>query len=233
MKKKSRSIVLMLAAMLIVTIVFPLVGAERVYACSCASYPDIGYELDSRSAVFAGEVSTIDTVSRGDGLVSSADPVMVTFEVNKVWKGTVEKETVVRTVRDEASCGYTFSLGSSYLVFADKEEGVVRTGLCTGTQPLNDAVVQQLDDLVRPYDPQDDRQGTNGRIFDHGRQVDQVGTHQSLRPVDVVHEVGGVAVVHEENERDRSLPQGYIFLAFAIVAILSAVVGFRIGGDRK
>lgn len=230
MKNKSCTIVLMLAAMVIITIVFPLVGAERVYACSCATYPDIKNELDSRSVVFAGEVSSIETVGRNDGLVSSADPVLVTFEVSKVWKGSIEKETVVRTVRDEASCGYTFSLGSSYLVFADEDGGVVRTGLCSGTQPLTDTGVQQLDDLVRSYDPQEDRQGTDGRIFDHGRQV---GTQQVLRPVDVAHEDVVVTVLHKKHEGAKSTPQGYIFLAFAFVAVLSAVVGFKIGGNRK
>ncbi|MBD3918446.1 hypothetical protein H8B09_06735 [Paenibacillus sp. PR3] len=230
MRNKSRSILLMLAAMVIITVVFPLVGAERVYACSCATYPELGNELDSRSAVFAGEVSSIDTVGRNDGLVSSADPVLVTFEVSKVWKGSIEKETVVRTVRDEVSCGYTFTLGSSYLVFADKDSDVVRTGLCTGTQPLTEFNAKQLDDLVQPYDPQDDRQGTDGRIFDHGRQV---GTQQALRPVDVTHEGGVVTVMHEKHERENSTPQGYIFLAFAFVAVLSAAVGFKIGGNRK
>jgi hypothetical protein len=231
LKKKSLNIILMLAAMLIVTLVFPLVGAERVYACSCATYPELAIELDERSVVFAGDVSSIDTVSRGDGLVSSADPVFVTFEVSKVWKGSLEKETVVRTVRDEASCGYTFALGNSYLVFADEDGGVIRTGLCSGTQPLNDSNAQQLDDLIRPYNPQDDDRGdTDNRIYDHGRKVD--GVHQSLQPVDVVHE-GAVAVMNKDNESEKRTPQGYIFLAFAFVAILSAVVGFKIGGNRK
>lgn len=233
---RSLSIVLMLAAMFIVTLVFPLVGAERVYACSCATSPELEEQLDGRSTVFAGKVSSIDTVSRGDGLVSSADPVIVTFEVSKVWKGSLEKETVVRTVRDEASCGYTFSLGNSYLVFADEEDGVIRTGLCSGTQPLNAANSQQLDDITQSYDPQDDRGNTNGggdndgRIYDHGREVG--GTHESLRPVGVKHE-GAVAVNYDDDEREKSTPQGYIFLAFAFVAMLSAVVGFKIGGSKK
>jgi Tissue inhibitor of metalloproteinase. len=230
MKNKSRMIVLMLAAMVIITLVFPLVGAERVYACSCAAYPEIGNELDSRSVVFAGEVSSIDTLGRNDEIVSSADPVLVTFEVSKVWKGSIEKETVVRTVRYEESCGYTFSLGNSYLVFADEKDGVVRTGLCTGTQPLTAFNEQQLDDLVKPYEPQDERQDTDGRIFDHGRQV---GMQQSYRPVDTMQEGGVVTVMHEKHERDKSTPAGYIFLAFAFVAILSAAVGFKIGGNRQ
>ncbi|QKS46103.1 hypothetical protein HUB94_17935 [Paenibacillus cellulosilyticus] len=222
--------------MFIVTLVFPLVGAERVYACSCAAYPDLSSELDAKSAVFAGEVTSMDTVSRGD-VVSSADPVFVTFEVAKVWKGSIKKETVVRTVRDSASCGYEFSLGQSYLVFANEEDGVIRTGMCTGTQPLNDSSAQQLDDIVRSYDPQDNGGDTSGRvdsdepIYDQGRQV--AGVHQNIRPVDFVHEVGAVAAMHEDNESEKGTPQGYIFLGFAFVAMLSALVGFKIGSNRK
>jgi hypothetical protein len=193
-------------------------------------------ELDARSAVFAGEVTSIDTVGRSDSFASSADPVLVTFDVSKVWKGSIKKETVVRTVRDSASCGYEFSLGQSYLVFADKEGGIIRTGLCTGTQPLNNTNAQQLDDMVRPYDPQDDRDDTYGhvdsdeRIYDYGRQV--AGVHQSIRPVDVVHEEGAVDVMEADRESAHTA-QGYIFLAFAFVAILSAAVGYKIGGNRK
>jgi hypothetical protein len=57
--------------------------------------------------VFSGDVLKIDRVP---------PLVLVTFEVDKLWKGVFQRTLVVSTGTDD--CGYTFHVGEHYLVYA-------------------------------------------------------------------------------------------------------------------
>jgi hypothetical protein len=113
-----------------------------VYACSCAPPPPPAEALEQATAVFAGTVTHID-VPGGD-VISTADPVAVTFAVETVWKGPVEPILLVTTARSSISCGYHFDLNQSYLVYAYGSEGNLETGLCSRTTRLSPI----LDDLA-------------------------------------------------------------------------------------
>jgi hypothetical protein len=115
-------------------------------ACSCGvpagSSPRelVRQELSSSDAVFAGEVVDIDKPLL---VTSSVDPVTVTFRVSGVWKGA-ERETLdVETAVSDASCGYPFDEGESYLVFAYEAEtrnvGGLEVALCGSTTPVSEA----------------------------------------------------------------------------------------------
>ncbi len=134
----------------------PIIGPERAYACSCATVPEMDKALISHSAVFAGEVTKIEQENKNKETISSADKVEVTFNVAKVWKGDLSKQTKVLTVESEATCGYTFADNMSYLVFAyEGEDGSLLTGLCNGNAPLSGAGEQmkQLDAIHQSYEP--------------------------------------------------------------------------------
>jgi hypothetical protein len=78
--------------------------------------------------VFSGEVIDIEKGPR----MSS-----VTFRVSKVWKGKHQETQTVSTASSDAACGYWFSEGRKYLVYADgKKMGV--SG-CGRTTPLSEA----------------------------------------------------------------------------------------------
>ncbi len=65
----------------------------------------------------------------------------VTFRVSEAWKGA-ERETLdVETAITEASCGYPFDEGESYLVYASKgtNSGGLEVALCGSTKPLSEA----------------------------------------------------------------------------------------------
>jgi LPXTG-motif cell wall-anchored protein len=88
--------------------------------------------------VFAGQVVTLDAPS--GVMSSSADPVRVTFVVSDVWKGSVPSTAVITTMRDSASCGYSFEQGQEYLVYATTNDaGEMEVSLCSRTQPLANA----------------------------------------------------------------------------------------------
>jgi len=105
---------------------------ESASACSCVPPGAPLEELGRSTAVFAGKAIRIDA-----GLLySSADPVMVTFQVAQVWKGPEHARLTLHTERSGASCGYEFQGGQEYLVYASGPEAGLYTGLCTRTQPL-------------------------------------------------------------------------------------------------
>jgi hypothetical protein len=106
-----------------------------VFACSCAPPPPPTEALAQATAVFAGTVTHID-VPGGD-IISTADPMAVTFQVETVWKGPVEPTLLVTTARDSASCGYHFDLNQRYLVYAYGSERSLETNLCSRTARLS------------------------------------------------------------------------------------------------
>jgi len=116
---------------------FLLVNISTVFGCSCVLPKASSEALKEATAVFAGKVVGIDAPS---GLViSSADPVKVTFNVSKVWKGPTYKTLVITTARNGASCGYSFKEGEDYVVYAYGKETELSTGLCSRTKLLSNA----------------------------------------------------------------------------------------------
>ena len=102
-------------------------------ACTCAREPGIPEQeraeraLDRATVVFAGEV--VD--------VSGGEPATVSFRVSEVWKGPSPETLEVTTSSQASACGYPFSEGRKYLVYADgKKMGV--SG-CGRTTPLSEA----------------------------------------------------------------------------------------------
>ncbi len=104
---------------------------DCAYACSCAPVGSPQQELAAAAAVFAGRVIQVEVPPSVGGIVSSADPVKVTFEVFEVWKGPVEPFIQIVTARNGASCGYQFLANTDYLVYARTVEGRLYAGLCS------------------------------------------------------------------------------------------------------
>lgn len=108
-------------------------------ACSCHEHPPIQKDFDRQSAIFSGKVREISIENDSYPLISTLDPVQVTFEVSEVWKGEVGQEVIIHTVRDSTSCGYVFSMDTDYLVFASGTPDQLQTGLCDRTKLLDSA----------------------------------------------------------------------------------------------
>ena len=119
---------------LIVVVAVALAVPGWTLACTCAVLPP--QQAFARStAVFAGTVTGIEGPAEGS-VVSSADPVRVRFSVWRVWKGPRQRALVVSTARMSISCGYPFTTGGVYLVYAYDRDGALETNLCTRTRPL-------------------------------------------------------------------------------------------------
>lgn len=134
-------------------------GGRAAYACSCLPPGPPKQEADGARAVFAGEV--IEVVAPGGASVkksaaaagcapkmvlrSAGSPgsnLRVRFKVTKAWKDVTGGEVVVTTPVSSAACGYAFTKGESYVVYAyggDEEGRALTTGLCSRTRRLSDA----------------------------------------------------------------------------------------------
>ena len=121
-----------------------LAYAPEARACSCMRLtPSEG--LTSSYAVFTGEVSAIEknTATKFGGLE-------VTLRVKRMWKGDPSEELKVHTAGSSAACGYSFVKGTTYLVYAVRDEAdPLRVSLCSRTAPLDQAK-EDLDYLGKP-----------------------------------------------------------------------------------
>ncbi|MBD2847835.1 hypothetical protein IDH44_21790 [Paenibacillus sp. IB182496] len=124
------------AALLMLTLV---AVPRQAQACSCVAPGTPLEEMEAKDAVFSGTVlgAIVEEPNRADGTISSADPVFATFDVDKVWKGEIEQQAQVNTVRSSASCGVDFEIGTAYIVYAKfGEDGMLHASLCSRTAPL-------------------------------------------------------------------------------------------------
>jgi len=112
-----------------------LVPAQRAYACSCAAGSALE-KLELFDAVFTGTVVGVGGAKR----FAHEKSRKYTFEVDTAWKGTANSRTTVYSLdTGEASCGYSFSRGKTYLVFAYEEKGDWKTNLCAGNLQISEA----------------------------------------------------------------------------------------------
>ena len=107
-----------------------LASAEAALACTCAQSPAAPEALASSDAVFTGTVLSIDTTQTGR---------QVRLRVEGSWKGAKCGEVTIVTALDEAACGYSFQVGTSYLVYANRTQGKLSTNICSRTQPTAQA----------------------------------------------------------------------------------------------
>jgi hypothetical protein len=72
----------------------------------------------------------------------------VTFDMEESWKGVPEEPVVVHRYGHSPDCGFGFSVGEWYLVYAHRGGKVgddpLETSICEGTKPLTDAEADLL-----------------------------------------------------------------------------------------
>lgn len=123
--------IFMLIGMMIIPISY-----TPAFACSCTEPPPPAEAFEDADVVFSGKA--VEIKKETSNQVSSASPMPVKFDVQRVWKGTAEKTITISTALSSASCGYEFEYGKTYLVYAYGDESL-QTGLCTRTQLFADA----------------------------------------------------------------------------------------------
>lgn len=124
---------------------------DRVTACTCATGPSPACQdfwTKPTPTVFVGKVESLVVVRRGvdrdfpTGEFNRAIVMhRVVFAVDEAFRGVPGKSVVVYTAASSAECGYPFSVGERYLVYAYSGGNTDKllTGLCTSTVPAREA----------------------------------------------------------------------------------------------
>jgi len=125
--------------------------ADRAAACRCERPPrPPAEELERMAAVFHGRVASVEEVR----------PVQidVTLDVAEIWKGPIERTITVTTATSSAACGYAFTPGSEYLVYASgSEDGngepELHVHLCTRTRSWGESGAAHDEELEALGEP--------------------------------------------------------------------------------
>lgn len=115
-----------------------LLALQGIPAESSCMVPGQAEEsLEHASTVFAGRV--IDIVEQ-ENRPFADDVVKVIFEVSEVWKGEDTEQIAVTTLgTSTAGCGFSFTEGEEYLVYAHGSGDKFSTSLSSGTKLLSRA----------------------------------------------------------------------------------------------
>jgi len=132
----------LLSFVLLAGLVATLYAPATMHACSCVAREYSSQEkMDASTAVFLGTVTSVTQTELNN---------TATFDVSAYWKGSIMKTETVTTARDSAACGYNFTVGTKYLVYANASEGKYTTGLCGFTNVSTDAAIAAMGPALIP-----------------------------------------------------------------------------------
>ena len=143
----------MIVVLLIATV---LSNTPSALACPCPELPGPLTSLERSTAVFSGEVIYVD--EEGDALpLTGAGTRRVDFRVDRAWKGIERIRIGVHTESSSAACGYAFTSGKEYLVYAYGDRGDLLVSACSRTRTLVDVSAEELAALGEPtFLPEDE-----------------------------------------------------------------------------
>jgi hypothetical protein len=121
-------------------VAFMFAFSKISYACSCelplskdSIKKQVKVAKKKSQAVFAGEVLEITEPSGKNFLL-----VRIRIELN--WKGAKGNEIMIVTGKGNGDCGYSFTVGQRYLVYAyQTSNSQLSTNICQRTALLSDA----------------------------------------------------------------------------------------------
>ena len=147
-------------------------GVVPADACSCASPGAPCTAYWRVSAVFAGTVQEIRPVPERPGMLA------IHFDVDQRGRGVNSDTVVIESApQNGANCGYTFTVGQRYVVYAQSAPGgQLTTNMCSGTKLAAAAAV----DLAFLKEVTGPPRGV--RVFGHVRRVetDLVGNRHAI-----------------------------------------------------
>ena len=128
---------------LVASVLWFLANAGEVHACKCAVPGSPSEELGKFDAVFAGKVISVQhSFDPNVTPYTPDDRTTVGFDVSAVWKGVVHARMYITTPPTGGSCGFTFTEGEPYIVYAYDSaygDGSYTASICSRTAPLGQA----------------------------------------------------------------------------------------------
>lgn len=125
-------------------------------ACSVTgNLPTDAEYLAMADVVFEGTaVGRVDP-NAGGPITGSGDLIVWTFSVDRPIKGPVALQQAVASARSTSSCGFAFTLGTRYRIYATHDGAVLRTGFPSGTReaPLVTVTTTVVGEVGTPVPP--------------------------------------------------------------------------------
>lgn len=137
--KKVMPFFILMVMVVFVASSFPSVAS----ACSCAELPTAAEELERSEAVFSGKVLDIKDKRSAQGYISKS----VLFEVTNTWKGVSRSQIIITTGQGGGDCGFNFTEGQEYLVYAYESDMYGSKSLVTGICDRTNYITSLKDDL--------------------------------------------------------------------------------------
>jgi hypothetical protein len=132
----------LLAAVVVLALMAGQPAGRRVFVRDVRPAMRHGVRVPRRSSSAQVESLTADTESLGASGDQTERPVWrVRMKVSDVFRGEIGEGVDVFTSTSSASCGYEFSRGGTYLVYAYRQPSTGRwgTGICSRTRPVDKA----------------------------------------------------------------------------------------------
>lgn len=122
---------------------------SNAHACDCIVPNSPKRELETSTAVFSGKCISVEIKEQQK---------IVTFEVDRVWKGDVGRKVVVTTGMGGGDCGYRFTTkgDGTYLVYCYGKPQTLGTNICTRTRSLAEGA-QDIKELGEGNKPKDQK----------------------------------------------------------------------------
>ncbi|MFK7809506.1 MAG: hypothetical protein AB8F74_17010 [Saprospiraceae bacterium] len=109
---------------------------QKGHSCSCAIPNDLSTELNLYNQIFLGKVLRIDTLND-----KKFPSVEYHFEVRKRWKGILKEQVNIYSgFGDGGDCGFVFTKGKTYIVYATENE----TNQCTRNSLIEESFDERL-----------------------------------------------------------------------------------------
>ena len=208
-------------------------------ACSCVEMSPCA-DFEVADAVFSGRVTSMKEEFVEATVLGKMEKVRTAltarFEVYHAYKGLPANSRIIEvaTGGGGGDCGYHFEEGKEYFVMGHSVDGIVATGICSGTRPLDDAAdrIELIEALLR------DRPET--RIFgtvilnppQFGRKFYEPGSSRPLSGIRVEArgEAGLLFDVSDANGRFRmkNVPQGKYEVRFLLPPTHSGYLGLDV-----
>lgn len=110
---------LAVAFALALSMLWLLGNAGQAHACKCVEPGPPSEEMEKFDAVFAGRVVSIEhNFDPNSSTLGPGDRTTIGLDVSTVWKGAVHEDMYVTTPPTGGSCGFTFTEGEEYILYA-------------------------------------------------------------------------------------------------------------------
>lgn len=130
--------------------------ALPAFACRCGDRPAVAVALAQSALVFSGRVTKLEIAYRPAGEIGGKavfrEVVVCEFSGVDALKGAADtdRKVTIITASESPACGYPFTIGTEYLVYATIRDGELWTDVCDRTRPL--VIIPQDQDFGVPVE---------------------------------------------------------------------------------